>query len=322
MKEYGGGKIPDVIDGLQFERLLSASGPTFGEIKRPSDGKVPRSIAFIQCAGSRDPELYKSYCSKICCMYTAKHALLYKHKVPDGDAHVFYIDIRSPGKGYEEFVQNAIEHEDLLYYRGKVSNIYREGDKVIVRGADTLSGKEVEAAVDMVVIAVATIPAEGSRELMQKLKISVDKDGWLMEAHPKLRPVETNTSGIFLAGACQGPKDIPETVAQASAAATKVIQIMNKDELEGQVITALVDADKCRGCGRCEEACEFGAIKVVSVDVDAAAEGAGAKARLRSQVNEAICQGCGKCSTICCNKAITMRNFRTDQITDMIDAVL
>jgi heterodisulfide reductase subunit A len=258
-------------------------------------------------------------------MYTAKHAKLYKHKVHDGDAHVFYIDIRSPGKGYEEFVQQAIEEEDLLYYRGKVSNIYREDDKVIVRGADTLSGKEVEVAVDMVVLAVAAIPSAGSRELMQQIKISVDKDGWIMEAHPKLRPVETNSAGIFLAGACQGPKDVPETVAQASAAATKVIQILNKDELEGEVITAQVNVEKCRGCARCEEACEFGAIKVVAMDLKTGQPIDGeapSDAALRSTVNEAVCRGCGKCSTICCNKAITMRNFRTDQITDMIDAVL
>ncbi len=223
--EYGAGRIPDVIDGLAFERLLSASGPTAGKIRRPSDGKEPKTVVFVQCAGSRDPEHHMPYCSKICCMYTAKHAMLYKHRVHDGQAIVFYIDIRSAGKGYEEFVQRAITEERVLYIRGKVARIYREDGKVIVRGVDTLSGKQVEVAADMVVLAVAMVPRITTGALAEKLGIEVDEHGFLVEADGNLNPVETNRPGIFLAGAAAGPKDIPETVSQASGAAGKVLSL-------------------------------------------------------------------------------------------------
>ncbi|UCE73860.1 MAG: (2Fe-2S)-binding protein, partial [Methanomassiliicoccales archaeon] len=215
LKEYGGGKYKNVIDSLQFERLLSASGPTGGQIRRPSDRKIPKEVVFIQCAGSRDPELGVSYCSKICCMYTPKHAFLYKHVVPDGQAYIFYIDIRSSGKSYEEFVQRAIEEEDLIYLRGKVSKVFEEDDKVIVWGVDTLTGKKIEIKADMVVLATASVPSKGTLDVAKKLRIASDEHGWLTEAHPKLRPLETMTAGIFLAGTAQGPKDIPETVSQA-----------------------------------------------------------------------------------------------------------
>ena len=205
--------------------MLSASGPTAGEIRRPSDGKIPKEVVFIQCVGSRDPEHGVSYCSKICCMYTAKHAFLYKHNVPDGQAYIFYIDIRSGGKNYEEFVQRGMEEEDLLYIRGKVSKVFEEGDYVVVWGVDTLTGKKIEIKADLVVLAMAALPSAGAKELAKKLRISTDEYGWMTEAHPKLRPLETLTSGIFLAGAAQGPKDIPETVSQSSGAASKVVSL-------------------------------------------------------------------------------------------------
>jgi len=223
--EYGYGKYKDVIDSLQFERLVSASGPTGGVLKRPSDGAIPQNVVFISCVGSRDNAKGLPYCSKICCMYTAKHAMLYKHKVHEGQAHVFYMDIRSGGKGYDEFVRRAIEQDGAKYYRGRVSKITQEKDKLIVGGADTLVGGAVTIAADLVVLAAAMRPADGVEELAQKLNIGCDEFGFLMESHPKLRPVETNTAGIFIAGACHAPKDIPESVAQASAAASKV-QIM------------------------------------------------------------------------------------------------
>jgi len=226
LEEYGGGRVPDVIDSLAFERLLSASGPTAGKILRPSDGRVPKEVVFIQCAGSRDPELHKPYCSKICCMYTAKHAMLYKHRVHDGQAYVFYIDIRSAGKRYEEFVQRAMEEDRVLYIRGKVSRVFREGDKVIVWGADTLSGLPVEVAADLVVVAPAMISRPTTPFLAQMLGLSVDEHGWLTESNGNLRPVESERTGIFLAGAGVGPKDIPETVAQASGAAAKVLILL------------------------------------------------------------------------------------------------
>jgi heterodisulfide reductase subunit A len=220
--EYGYGEIPDVIDGLAFERLNSASGPTTGEIKRPSDGKIPKEVVFIQCTGSRDPERYMPYCSRVCCMYTAKHARLYKHKVHDGQAYIFYMDIRSTGKGYEEFIQQSMEEEGILYLRGRVSRIFRDGEKVVVWGADTLTGKKIEIAADMVVLATAIIPQNDAKVLAGRLGIPADDYGFLTEAERKLRPVETPIEGIYLAGCAQGPKDIADAVAHANAAASKV----------------------------------------------------------------------------------------------------
>ena len=220
--EYGYGDVPDVIDGLAFERLNSASGPTAGEIRRPSDGRIPQEVVFIQCVASRDPERYMPYCSRACCMYTAKHARLYKHKVHDGRAYIFYMDIRSMGKGYEEFIQQGMEEDSILYLRGRVSRLFRDNDHVVVWGVDTLTGKKVEMAADMVVLATAMIPGEGAKELAQKLGIKTDDYGFLTEAQWKLYPVETAIEGIYLAGCTQGPKDIADTVAQGNAAASKV----------------------------------------------------------------------------------------------------
>ncbi len=221
--EYGSGRIPDVIDGLAFERLLSASGPTSGEVRRPSDGSVPKELVFIQCTASRDPERYMPYCSRVCCMYTAKHAKLYKHKVPDGRAYVFYMDIRSTGKGYEEFIQQGMEEEGTCYLRGRVSRLFQDGDRVMVWGVDTLTGKRVEIAADMVVLATAIVPSEGGRELARKLRtVETDVHGFFAEAHWKLYPVDSGFEGIYFAGCNQGAKDIADTVAQGSAAASKV----------------------------------------------------------------------------------------------------
>ncbi len=220
--EYGYGDVPDVIDGLAFERLNSASGPTAGEIRRPSDGRIPKEVVFIQCVASRDPERYMPYCSRACCMYTAKHARLYKHKVHDGHAYIFYMDIRSMGKGYEEFIQQGIEEEGILYLRGRVSRLFRDNGDVVVWGVDTLTGKKVEIAADMVVLATAIIPSREARELAEKLHIKTDEYGFLTEAQWKLYPVESGVEGIYLAGCAQGPKDIADTVAQGNAAASKV----------------------------------------------------------------------------------------------------
>ena len=220
--EYGHGQIQDVIDGLSFERLNSASGPTTGEIRRPSDGKIPREVVFIQCSGSRDPERYMPYCSRVCCMYTAKHARLYKHKVHDGQVYIFYMDIRSTGKGYEEFIQQGMEEEGILYLRGRVSRIFQDGEKVAIWGVDTLTGKKVEIFADLVVLATAIVPQRETKELAKKLGIVADEYGFLTEAERKLRPVETNQEGIYIAGCAQGPKDIADAVAHANAAASKV----------------------------------------------------------------------------------------------------
>ncbi|MDO9334230.1 MAG: CoB--CoM heterodisulfide reductase iron-sulfur subunit A family protein [Dehalococcoidales bacterium] len=215
---------PDVLNGIQFERLLSPGGPTAGVVIRPSDGKTPKEVVFISCCGSRDPEHGVPYCSRVCCMYLAKQALLYKHAVPDGQAYVFYIDIRSTGKGYEEFIQRVVE-DGVLYLRGKVSRVFREGDKLRVYGADTLSGKRVEIAADLVVLGMAVMPSDGTKELLIKLGIAFDEAGFVAESHAKFRPLETNVPGIFVAGMAQGAKDIPDSVAQGSGAAGRVLTL-------------------------------------------------------------------------------------------------
>lgn len=228
MPEYGGGRVPDVIDGLAFERLLSASGPTTGKVQRPSDGKVPREIVFIQCAGSREPERHLSYCSKICCMYTAKQAALYRHRVHDGQAYVFYIDIRAAGKRYDEFTQRAMEDERVVYLRGKVSRVFRQNGKVMVWGSDTLSGQQVQIAADLVVVAPALLARPSTRQLSHMLGLPLDEHGWLTSRDPNIRPVETVRPAIFVAGTDTGPMDIPETVAHASGAAAHVLKLFSR----------------------------------------------------------------------------------------------
>jgi len=307
MAEYGYGKYPDVLDGLQFERLCSASGPTKGQILRPSDHKEPKEVVFIQCSGSRDPEQHCAYCSKICCMYTAKHAMLYKHHVHDGQAYIFYIDIRSGGKGYEEFVQRAVEEDGVIYLRGKVSKIFEEKGKIKVWGVDTLSGKPIEIDADMVVLAQAMQPSRGARELAKRLKLGMDKDGFLAEAHPKLRPVESVTSGMFLAGAAQAPKDIPEAVAQASGAAAKAIAILAQDRLFHAPTVARVIKNLCTGCGMCVAVCPYDAVALKDGKVE---------------VNEVLCEGCGTCSATCLRAAIQVKNLSQHQIHEMIKACL
>ncbi len=215
---------PDIVNGIQFERLLSPGGPTAGLVTRPSDGKTPKEVVFVSCCGSRDPEHGVPYCSRVCCMYLAKQALLYKHAVPDGQAYIFYIDTRSTGKGYEEFIQRVVG-EGVLYLRGKVSKIFRDGEKLCVYGADTLSGKRVEIAADMVVLGMAVMPSEGTKQLLGKLGISAGESGFVLEKHNKFHPLETSVDGIFVGGMAQGPKDIPDSVAQGSAAAARVLTL-------------------------------------------------------------------------------------------------
>jgi heterodisulfide reductase subunit A len=221
---------PDIIDGIKFERILCPGGPTSGVVKRPSDGKIPKEVVFVSCAGSRDPEHGVPYCSRVCCMYLLKQAMLYKHAVPEGQAYIFYMDIRTTGKGYEEFVQRAV-NEGVLYLRGKVAKIFRDGDKLSVWGADTLSGHRVEVACDLVVLGMAMMPSPGISDLAQKLGFLTDEYGFIVESHPKLHPLETSVPGIFVAGTAQGPKDIPDSVAQSSGAAGKILSFLSQDEI-------------------------------------------------------------------------------------------
>ncbi len=230
--EYGGGLLPDVVDGLSFERLLAASGPTAGHVLRPSDGKEPRRVVFIQCCGSRDPARGQPHCSKICCMYTAKQAILYKHRVHGGEAVVFYIDVRAGGKGYEEFLTRAQVDEQVEYLRGKVSRVFADDGHLVVKGADTLSHRPVEMEADMVVLAMAVQPRPETRRLAEMLGLPTDAAGFVCGLDEELAPIETTQVGVFVAGTVQGPKDIPETVAQGSAAAAKVIRLLRSRELE------------------------------------------------------------------------------------------
>jgi heterodisulfide reductase subunit A2 len=306
LPEYGGTAIPDVVDALTFEAMLSPGG----QIRRPSDGQVPREIVFVQCAGSRDREHGVPYCSKVCCMVVAKQAMLYRERVPGGQAYVFYIDIRSAGKGYDEYVQRAMTDHQVLYLRGKVSKIFQEGEgpgsKVIVWGVDTLSDLAVEVAADMVVLATPMSPDPGAVELGQLLHISTDSNRFFNEAHPKLRPVETLTAGIFLAGAGQGPKDIPETVAQASGAAAKVLQLFSHKEMTASPLVATVTPELCAACGACVKVCPYGARQIhPSWNI--------------ATVNAALCQSCGACVVACPNKASQVHNWRPDQILAMVD---
>ncbi len=314
--EYGYGQDPDIIDSLQFERLLSASGPTFGEVKRPSDGKIPENVVFLQCVGSRDKAKGMEYCSKICCMYTAKHTMLYKHKVHNGKAFVFYMDIRAGGKNYDEFVRRAIEEDGAIYLRGRVSKIYRDGEKLIVKGADTLSGSQVEIAADLVVLATAVTAQPDIVPLAQKLGVGYDKHHFLSEAHPKLKPVETNSAGIFLAGACQAPKDIPEAVAQASAAAAKVLGLCSATELEREPYVAKVNENTCAGCEFCISACPYKAIEQKSV-----VNRQGKLVKTVAYINQGLCQGCGTCVSVCRSKSIDLAGFTDEQIYSEINAL-
>jgi len=322
--EYGYGKYADVITGLQFERLASASGPTLGEIRRPSDGKVPEKIVFLACAGSRDPAKGIPYCSKICCMYIAKHAMLYQHKVHGGKSYVFYMDIRAGGKQYEEFVRRAIEDDSVNYIRGRVSRIYEKNGKLIVNGVDTLlNAMPVEIEADMVVLATAGVANDGAEELAQKLHISYDPYKFFAEAHPKLKPVETNTAGIFLAGACQAPRDIPESVAMASGAAVKVAGLFSQDELTREPIIAVVNRQappvysSCVGCFLCVSACPYQAIEKEEIK-----NRNGEVIKSVAKVNPGLCQGCGTCVAFCRTKSIDIQGYTHEQMYTEVMALL
>ncbi|HLE11761.1 MAG: disulfide reductase [Bdellovibrionales bacterium RIFOXYD12_FULL_39_22] len=315
--EYGQGRHKDIITAMQFERLASASGPTLGVIKRPSDGKVPEKIVFIQCAGSRDSNAGYPYCSKICCMYTAKHAMLYKHKVHDGKAFVFYMDIRACGKNYEEFVRRGIEEDETSYLRGRVAKIYEENGQLVVNGIDTLSGEKMSIKADMVVLATAMSAQLESVHLAQLLGISYDQNNFYSELHPKLNPVDTATAGIFLAGSCAGPRDIPDTVASAGAVAAKVGGLFSKELLEREPIVACTKSfsnmNTCSGCFSCLQACPYGAIEQ-EIIVDKKQQ----QKKMVAKVNQGLCQGCGSCVSICRAGCLDLKGFSDEQMYESI----
>ena len=294
--EFAYSQSKDVITSLEFERLTNAAGPTAGKLLRPSDGVHPHTIVFVQCVGSRCEacaEKGKEYCSKICCMYTAKHAMLTRDKYPDTDVYVFYIDVRTPGKNFDEFYRRAVEEYGVHYIKGMVGKVSPEGNKLKVQASDLLANKQLHIDADLVVLAAAI--------------------------EPKLRPVESPTAGVFLSGACQGPKDIPETVSQAGAAASKVIGLLCKDKLTGNPCIAHSDEMMCNGCSTCANVCPYGAITYV--DKEFRMPDRTTKVRRVASVNEAVCQGCGACTVACMSGAMDLRGFMNKQIIAEVDAI-
>lgn len=302
--EYGGGRYKDVITGMQMERLLSSSGPTSGEVLRPSDGTKPKTVVFISCVGSRDEKVGRPYCSKVCCMYQAKQSIMLKEHDPEVQSYIFYIDIRAGGKDYEEFVRRAQEEYGTIYLRGRVAKIYPQGKKLIVLGEDSLIGRPVEIEADLVVLATGIEPNAGSDELAQRLHISYDTYGFMVEAHPKLKPVETSSSGIYLAGVCVGPRDIPESVAHGGAAAAKVAGLFSQPDLTTEPMTAIVDPAKCVACWMCVQVCPFNAIEKTALR----------DGRPVAQVNESLCAGCGLCPSVCRPGALNLKGFTNQQL--------
>ena len=319
--EFGYSRSPDVITSLELERLMNAAGPTKGTLLRPSDGKHPKTIVFVQCVGSRCDQSTKggkSYCSKICCMYTAKHAMMIREKYPDTDVHVFYIDVRTPGKNFDEFYRRAVEQYDVDYIKGMVGKVTEQGDKLLVQGSDLIDNKQINIAADLVVLAVAIEPDPSARRIGTMLTASMDTNDFFTEAHPKLRPVESPTAGVFLSGMCQGPKDIPETVAQASACAAKVIGLLNKPALVNNPCVAKSDPLICNGCSQCEKVCPYGAITYEDKEV----RGPGVReVRRVAVVNPAVCQGCGACTVTCPSGAMDLQGFSNQQIMAEVDAI-
>ena len=320
--EYAYSQSKDVITSLEFERLMNAAGPTAGKLLRPSDNKHPHKIVFVQCVGSRCAacaEKGKEYCSKICCMYTAKHAMLTRDKYPDTDVYVFYIDVRTPGKNFDEFYRRAVEEYGVHYIKGMVGKISPEGNVLKVRASDLIANKQINIDADLVVLAAAIEPDKSARPLATMLTASMDTNDFFTEAHPKLRPVESPTAGIFLSGACQGPKDIPETVSQAGAAAAKVIGLLSKDKLTGNPCVAHSDEMMCNGCSSCERVCPYGAITYS--DKEFRGPNRTTLIRRVASVNEAICQGCGACTVACPSGAMDLKGFASKQIMAEVDAI-
>jgi heterodisulfide reductase subunit A len=305
LPQYGYGVYENVITNLQFERLASPSGPTQGEIML-KDGTVPKGIAFLHCIGSRD-ENANLYCSRICCMASMKQAHLAKEKT-GAEVYEFYIDINAFGKGYQEFYKR-IREEGVYFIRGKGSEIFKKDGRLIVAAEDTMLGAPVEISVDLVVLGTGLTARHDAEKVAQVLGISQSADRFFMEAHPKLRPVATNVDGIFLAGCCQGPKDIPDTVAQASAAAAEAISLSAQGEIEVEPTTATISPDLCAGCKLCIEICPYSAVDFLD-------------AKGISVVNEALCKGCGACTAICPSKAASQNHFTQDQVLSEVESLV
>ena len=320
--EFAYAQSPDVVTSLEYERLMNAAGPTNGTLLRPSDKQHPHTIVFVQCVGSRcdaKNEKGKQYCSKVCCMYTAKHAMLTREKYPDTDVYVFYIDVRTPGKNFDEFYRRAVEDYGVHYIKGMVGKVVPENGKLKVQASDLLANEQLHIDADMVVLAAAVEPDKSARPLATMLTASMDTNDFFTEAHPKLRPVESPTAGVFLSGMCQGPKDIPDTVSQASACAAKVIGLLAKDKLTGNPCVAHSGELLCNGCSSCEKVCPYGAITYS--DKEFRMPDRTTAVRRVAEVNPAVCQGCGACTVACPSGAMDLYGFSNQQIMAEVDAI-
>lgn len=310
MYEYGYTRSENVITTLEMERLINSSGPTGGEILLPSNGKKPKSITYILCVGSRD-ETSCSWCCRIGCMSALKQIYLLREKLPDVEINLCYTDIRSFGKGYEEFYRNIRGLQTNLF-RGRPSEVRNNGDHLVIDVFDTMTNKLFEISTELVVLVPELIPREDAEELARKLRISQSSDGFFLEAHPKLRPMDTATGGVFLAGCCQGPKDIQDTVAQASGAASRVSNILSKEKLATEPLVSCVTEDLCSGCGTCISVCAYSAIELVK-ETDG---------KSHAKINEALCMGCGACAAACPSGAMQQHGFKDNQNLPMIDETL
>ncbi|MDA8189503.1 MAG: hydrogenase iron-sulfur subunit [Dehalococcoidales bacterium] len=311
LDEYGYTRYENVITSLEFERLISAGGPTEGHLIRPTDGKVPRKIGFIQCVGSRMEKRGNPYCSNICCMNTIKDSLLLKDHYPDVDVNVFYIDIRAFGKGFEDLYRRSKE-EGVRYVRGLPGDIAEDPvtNNLIVTVENTTTGRVERHEMDLVVLSTGATPRTDSDLVQRLLTLSRTSDGFFLEAHPKLRPVDASTKGVFFAGCAEAPKDIKDSVTQASAAAARATIILNSGKIHAEAITSMVDVSKCTACELCTRVCPYRAIT------------SDRRTKTPATVVEAACAGCGSCGAECAFGAITMRHFSDEQIYAQIDAVL